>query len=194
MALMSRDSCQGSAAQTNGRILLVGTVLLYLSTTIYMAALVWAWSEENHLISKAVDGLFSSTYSRRDEIATFEHALHKQSWMMTVALAVNVVTGDGIVWWRACVIWRRRVINWTGLLLLTCTTICGTVGIVKLQGPQTARPTFLVQDNYAEIAAVLSLATNILATSPIAYKAWCVLATLTPFKSPTLIFNCPEIK
>ncbi len=72
--------------------------------------------------------------------------------------------------------------------------VCGTVGIAKLQGPQTARPTFLVQDNYAEIAAVLSLATNILATSLIAYKAWCVLATLTPFKSPTLIFNCPEIK
>lgn len=36
---------------------------------------------------------------------------------------------------------------------------------------------FLVEGNvYAEIAAFLSLATNVLATSLIAYKAWYVLA------------------
>lgn len=89
---MPHDSSQGSVAPTNGagRILLLSTILLYVSTATYMAALIWAWSEGSHLISKAADGLFSSTYSGQDEVAAFEHALHKQSWMMTIALAVNV--------------------------------------------------------------------------------------------------------
>ena len=137
------DSSRGSVAQTNGRILLLCTTLLYGSTVTYMAALIWAWSEGDRLISKAVGGLFSSFYDGRDDMAIYKKALHKQSWMMTITLAVNVsppamtsvpqysnadlvslpqlVTGDAIVWWRACVIWKHKLVNWIGVLLLTCT-------------------------------------------------------------------------
>ncbi len=59
--------------------------------------------------------------------------------------------------------------------------VCGTIGMVKSQDPQTTGLTFLVQGNvYGQLAAILSLSTNVLATSLIAYKAWCVLAMLPP--------------
>ena len=121
--------------------MLFSTVLLYLSTSVYMGALIWAWSSGNRLISGATDGLFSPTYDGRD-IAAFIHSIHQQSWMMTITLAVNVGTwltfldingvlisiyslqiliGDAVVWWRASVIWQHKIVNCIGLLLLTFT-------------------------------------------------------------------------
>lgn len=77
-------------AQTSGRMLLLGIVLLYASTATYMAALIWWWSSANTLNSEAVSGLSSPSYDGQDEVAAFERASYKQSWMMTIALAVNV--------------------------------------------------------------------------------------------------------
>ena len=88
--LISHNSSKGSAAQTNGRILLLSIVLLYTSTATYMAAFIWAWSDRNHLILKAVDGLSSTSYDGRDAIAALEHAIHRQSLMITLALGGNV--------------------------------------------------------------------------------------------------------
>ena len=84
------DSSRGSVAQTNGRILLLCTILLYGSTVTYMAALIWAWSSRARLISKAADGLSSASYDGQGATAAFEDAIHKQSWMMTFALGANV--------------------------------------------------------------------------------------------------------
>ncbi len=100
-----------------------------------MGVVGWNW-----LISKAVDGLSSPSFDGHDEIAAFEHAIRKQSLMITVALGTNVsvaynkrrtphlnwllqfVVGDAVVWWRACVIWQHKAVNHAGLLLLTFTT------------------------------------------------------------------------
>ena len=105
-----------------------------------MAVLVWSWSDRNRLISEAADSLSTASYDGRDAIAAFEHALHKQSSLITLALGGNVsglhcttrssylnqfpqiVIGDAIVWWRACVIWQQKLVNCVGLLLLTLTT------------------------------------------------------------------------
>ncbi|PIL30644.1 hypothetical protein GSI_07346 [Ganoderma sinense ZZ0214-1] len=110
--------CRGSAAPTNAKILILGTVVLYVSTAIYMAAFIWAWSNAHRLVSRANQGLFSPTYDGRGDLAAFNHALRQQSWMMTVALGVNFVIGDATVWWRVCVIWQHKSVNCVGLLLI----------------------------------------------------------------------------
>ncbi|KAM5542711.1 hypothetical protein V8D89_003672, partial [Ganoderma adspersum] len=110
----------------------------------------------------AVDGLFSPSYDGRGVIAASERAIHKQSSMLTVALAVNIVIGDAIVWWRACVIWQHKVVNCIGLLLVTIT--------ISVQRTQL---TFLIGGNaFAVVSAFISLFTNVLATFLIGYKAW----------------------
>ena len=42
------------------------------------------------MILKAVDGLSSTSYDGRDAIAALEHAIHRQSVMITLALGGNV--------------------------------------------------------------------------------------------------------
>ncbi|KAM5542712.1 hypothetical protein V8D89_003673 [Ganoderma adspersum] len=149
---------RGSIARIHGRVILFSTVLLYLSTATYMGALIWAWSSGNRLISGATDGLFSPTYDGRD-MAAFIHRVHQQSWMMTITLAVNILIGDAVVWWRVCVIWQHKVVNCIGLLL------SGSI--------QSTELVFLIaQNGYAQASVVLSLSTNVLATSLVAYKAW----------------------
>ncbi|KAI1796622.1 hypothetical protein LXA43DRAFT_1089698 [Ganoderma leucocontextum] len=37
--------------------------------------------------------------------------------MLTIALGINFIIGDAIVWWRACVIWRDTVVYCVGPLL-----------------------------------------------------------------------------
>ncbi|KAI1783405.1 hypothetical protein LXA43DRAFT_1132551, partial [Ganoderma leucocontextum] len=170
--------CRGSVAQTNVRILLLGTVLLYVSTATYMAALIWAWSNGNNLIAKAKDGLFSPSYDARDDIAAFEHAIQQQSWMLTIAAGVNLVIGDATVWWRACVIWQNKVVNCTGMLLVTLTLgMSQSFMFACSSSRHLTPPTFVASSEctknaYAQASAVLSLATNVLATSLIGYKAW----------------------
>ena len=66
-----------------------------------MAALIWSWSNANRLVSNANNGLFSPSYDGRDDVLAFERALHQQSWMMTVALGVNVSV--------VALMWRRTV-------------------------------------------------------------------------------------
>ena len=56
--------------------------------------------------------------------------------------------------------------------------VFGIIGITRSPGPQEASITFLFQDLYGQISGFLSLCTNILATSLIAYKALCVVLFL----------------
>ena len=88
----SPDSSRGSTAQTNGRILLLGTVLLYMSTTTYMVALIWSWKNRNYFVERANDGLFrvSPLYDGAADSAALKYAIHQQSWMVTIALGLNV--------------------------------------------------------------------------------------------------------
>ncbi|KAM5532362.1 hypothetical protein V8D89_013956 [Ganoderma adspersum] len=118
----SIDSHRGSFSQTNFRVLLLSIVLLYLSTVMYMAALVWNWWSAYRLTSRATDDLFSPSYDGRGELVALDQATCNQSWVATIALGINVlqfIIGDAIVWWRACVIWRNRVVYCLGPLLVT---------------------------------------------------------------------------
>lgn len=71
------------------RILLPSTLLLYGSTALYMASLTSYVVSINRLVSTAQQGLFSASFGDA-EMTAFEHDVFKQSWMMTIALSINV--------------------------------------------------------------------------------------------------------
>ena len=71
------------------RVLLPSTLLLYGSTALYMASLAGHIASVNRLVSQAQAGLFSDAYTEAT-VEAFERDVLKQSWMMTIALAINV--------------------------------------------------------------------------------------------------------
>ncbi|KAM5540700.1 hypothetical protein V8D89_005731 [Ganoderma adspersum] len=160
------------ARPTALRILLPSTLLLYISTTLYMAAEIWHVSSIDAYVSGASRGLFSASYGP-DGYDAFERDVGKQSWMLTVALGINVLLGDAIVWWRACVVWRHRLVYCLGGVLLSVTVVCGSLGVYFTPHLSSMNALFRLQGNkLAAASAVLSFATNVLATSLIGYKAW----------------------
>ena len=110
---------------------------------------------------------------------------------------LQFVIGDAIVWWRACVIWQQNlVVVCPGPLLILVAigksslsifvferpssdppNVCAIVGMVEGEDiPSPFELSVLISRNvYGIIPLVLSFSTNVLATSLIAYKAWCVL-------------------
>ena len=104
------------------------------------------------------------------------------------------------MWWRACAVWRNRVMYYSGALLIALMTGAGpivhllyTAGnglmiLISVFGAVAIAlgdhecpchqcpclfPNYLFQDGtFSKISAVLSLATTILATALIAYQAW----------------------
>ena len=70
------------------RILLPSTLLLYLSTVLYLAAEIWHISSIDTYVSGANAGLFAASYGP-DSQHTFQREVEKQSWMLTIALGIN---------------------------------------------------------------------------------------------------------
>ena len=64
--------------------------MLYASTTLYMAALVWNHASMTGILSQATSGLFSETFNGIESLDALEVTVLKQSWMATVALGINV--------------------------------------------------------------------------------------------------------
>lgn len=145
-------------------MLVLGTLLLYLSTGTYVAALMWNRWQAHYLVLGATNRGFSPSYDGYREMAVYEEAVRKQTWMVVIALEVNVrvipaaacewgeyfpvthfilliqcVIGDAIVWWRACVIWRNRVVYVIGPLLVSL-----TVGASDPMNPEPEPSSLLV--------------------------------------------------
>ncbi|PIL26784.1 hypothetical protein GSI_11120 [Ganoderma sinense ZZ0214-1] len=156
------------------KILLPSTLLLYGSTALYMASLASHVGSVNRLAAQAQAGLFSDAYTNAD-VDAFEADVLKQSWMMTIALGLNLIVGDSIVWWRVCAVWKNRVVYTVGPLLIVL--IFG-FGVKALSGVHACvdpckQPQLLLQDGFfVNACAALSLALNLLATALIGYKAW----------------------
>ena len=141
MLTLCPGSGRGSLAHTNTKILLLSTVLLYLFTGTYIGTFAWNRTLANRVVSGAMDSLFSPSYDGSGEMAAFEEAVRKQSWVAAIAFDAIVrattlsensvcphlisqhqcISGDGIVWWRACIIWRNKVVYCIGLVLVTLT-------------------------------------------------------------------------
>ena len=70
------------------KLLLAATLLLYGSTTIYMASLANYLTSVHRLVSHSSITMPSS-YAN-DDIRAFKADILRQSWMMTISLAINV--------------------------------------------------------------------------------------------------------
>ncbi|PIL23085.1 hypothetical protein GSI_14393 [Ganoderma sinense ZZ0214-1] len=161
-------------SHTPVRILLPSTLLLYGSTALYMAALASHGASVDNLTARARAGLFSHAYTDAD-VVPFQTGVLKQSWMMTIALIINILIGDSIVWWRVCVVWRHWVVYYTGPLLIVVTCALGLKDLLDVhhcvhscRQPQMLLPAGV----FAITCASLSFGINILATGLIGYKAW----------------------
>ena len=71
-------------------MLVLSTVVIYMSTGTYVAALIWNRVQANQLVSRAMDGLFSPSYDGPHEMAVFEDAMRKQFSMAVFGLEINV--------------------------------------------------------------------------------------------------------
>ncbi|TBU34327.1 hypothetical protein BD311DRAFT_747542 [Dichomitus squalens] len=164
--------------RTSVRVLLLSTLLLYMSTTLWIATKGWYITSVGRAVSSARGGLYSDADIGGD-VAVLSRKVSTQSLIMTMALGLNVVLGDSIVWWRACAVWRNRLVYYGGALLIALTVGFGIVAIALGDHECPCHecpclfPNYLFQDGaFSKVSAVLSLSTNIFATALIAYKAW----------------------
>nr|VWO97453.1 Cytochrome P450 monooxygenase AKT7 (EC (AK-toxin biosynthesis protein 7) [Ganoderma boninense] len=148
--------------------LLFGVLTILAFSSIFLLLLIWNWASVARIIREANEGIFAETYDGDASLLFLEDAVLKQSWMMTVGLAVNIIVGDAIVWWRACIIWRHKAVYVAGPLLLLL-----TLGALQsYSGPMQTLYFMIGDGSFADASAALSLATNIAATSLIATKAF----------------------
>ena len=103
-----------------------------------MSALVWNGESTSKTVYDGIHSFYSS-YDVQDHIAVLESSVRAQSWMLTVANAncvsialayihtvpdsirYQVCIGDALLWWRACGIWRSRVVYCIGFSLMILT-------------------------------------------------------------------------
>ncbi|KAI0690131.1 hypothetical protein C8T65DRAFT_745924 [Cerioporus squamosus] len=100
----------------------------------------------------------------------------------TVALTVNVVIGDSVVWWRAWVLWPGSwAIRSVCIIMMLLTSIMGIMDTHDACDTSAARyyyhetltfGTLFSNDLWGVVTALSSLLTNIIATTFIAYRAW----------------------
>ena len=91
--LIRTGSRQGSLGTwSNLRVLVLSNVIIYVSTGIHVAAIVWNRLEAKQLVSGAMNGLFSPSYDGRHEMDVFEDGMRKQLAMAVFSLAINVST------------------------------------------------------------------------------------------------------
>ncbi|EJF57033.1 hypothetical protein DICSQDRAFT_163594 [Dichomitus squalens LYAD-421 SS1] len=164
---------QGLLARRSVLLLFLSTLLLYSSTSVYMSVLVWNRLSVSQIMSQATTGITSSTYDADSSTASLERVVGIQSWMMTIAAGTNIIIGDAVVWWRACVVWSNRIVYFMGPPLLALTLVCGVINVHNSEtGPSLQLQMLIGVDGFADAFMILSMVTNLLATSLIAYKAW----------------------
>ncbi len=88
---MPRCRWRGSLhANTSITIPLLSTIILYASTTVYMAGLIWDWASVTRIVSEVNTGILLDGYDGRENLYAFERPVLKKSWMVTIALGINV--------------------------------------------------------------------------------------------------------
>ncbi|KAI1798384.1 hypothetical protein LXA43DRAFT_1088492 [Ganoderma leucocontextum] len=146
--------------------LLLAAVLfsLFASTSLHFAT---------NIIGQHVSVLMDAMIAFGTEADMSAHADYlRYNWNVascgeTVALTVNILLGDAIVWWRACVLWRA---NW--IIRLLCAGFLITTADMDPESWGEGKGNMYEGVSYGIAATVLSLATNVLATSLIGYKFW----------------------
>ncbi|EKM61611.1 uncharacterized protein PHACADRAFT_204776 [Phanerochaete carnosa HHB-10118-sp] len=91
----------------------------------------------------------------------------------TALLIVNIILSDCIVLWRAWVLWsKRRLLTAISVVLVSSTLVMSSLNVRNSCQIGYTTGNEFTNDVYGLAAFVLSLLTNIWATSLISYKAW----------------------
>ncbi|TBU49525.1 hypothetical protein BD309DRAFT_909808 [Dichomitus squalens] len=155
------------------KFLLAATLILYGSTTVYMASLASYVTSVHSLVLHATLGISSESYA--NETRVFRDGILRQSWMITISLMTNIATGDSIVWWRAYSVWRSRVVCAIGVLLIALMLGLGVTVLSSVHHciEPCKQPELLFPKGFlGDACAGTSLLLNIAATCLIGYKAW----------------------
>ncbi|KAK0209275.1 hypothetical protein DFS33DRAFT_1308840 [Desarmillaria ectypa] len=110
-----------------------------------------------------------------DNPTAFEDNAAPNIYLQILLESVNIVIGDGIVIWRAWILWNRKWwIIFTTATLLTG-TITAAIGLIQVY--TMAPPAFTLFQNpslsaWATAFISSTLITNIWATSLVAYRTW----------------------
>ncbi|PIL32081.1 hypothetical protein GSI_06786 [Ganoderma sinense ZZ0214-1] len=181
----------------NGRIRRTTVVLcltilaLFTSTTVYMITTILRYQADAiayYFYSSQAIWSYSmpiDSLGVPPELADYQglfEARRLHACTSATTLAINVVLGDAIACWRACVVWQKsRVVRVLCGLFLSATLVMGGVdasGGCVLGALGNARESLNVQgalfgrETFGSAAYALSLATNLFATLLVAYKAW----------------------
>ncbi|KAI1786947.1 hypothetical protein LXA43DRAFT_1168263, partial [Ganoderma leucocontextum] len=169
-----------SLRRASAMVLAASTLLLYASTATYCGGIMRMTVANNRVIESAADALLLASAESTPNASRLDSGTSPltAAWLATISLTVNVLIGDAIVWWRACVLWRNQLMCWLGPLLLAAALALELVGAsiqAKSSPPdENGLPHIIGAHPYAAMTAGLSLAINLLATSLIGIKAWSV--------------------
>ncbi|KAM5538522.1 hypothetical protein V8D89_007855 [Ganoderma adspersum] len=153
-------------------LILASTLMLYASTVAYWASIIANAISAFHLLEDAAGGILDP--SHLSQVTRYHSLVMTQSIVATTSLAVNMILGDAIVWWRAYILWRTRSVLGLGCVLVGMALALGIAGAVCNTFIAEPHPTLslLYSDTLGAAFAFMSLLTNILATALIAVKAW----------------------
>ncbi|KAH9938870.1 uncharacterized protein BXZ73DRAFT_99932 [Epithele typhae] len=155
------------------KILLAATSLLYTSTCIHFVCWISALFQSSHYIVPRIN--FSGPSPDSQDAGEFPASMNAMFVATIASLAVNMTVSDSIVWWRVLAVWDYQRPVWAvGAVLVVATFVTGllstTHSIVTTCG-DIVQP--IVIGFISGTAAVfLTMATNLAATSLIAFKAW----------------------
>ncbi|PIL28049.1 hypothetical protein GSI_09801 [Ganoderma sinense ZZ0214-1] len=179
--------------QRNGRIhratvILCLTILaLFSSTTVYTVTTILRYQADtiaSFVYSSEAIWSYSTPIDSSGvppELADYEglfEARRLHACTSATTLAVNIVLGDAIVCWRACVVWQkdRSVTALCGIFLFATLVMGGAdaTGSCVLADSDSlhVQGVLFGGEHYGSAAYALSLATNLLATLLVACKAW----------------------
>ena len=115
-------------------LMIASTLLLYVSTVTYCAGVLHMTVENYRVAEEAANMLFSASSITPSDgglspltsawIATMSVTINVRSVLIPLEVTcsehcqLQVLIGDAIVWWRACVLWRNRVISFIGPAVL----------------------------------------------------------------------------
>ncbi|KAI1790872.1 hypothetical protein LXA43DRAFT_1061837 [Ganoderma leucocontextum] len=147
--------------QPSTAFMLGSLFLLYASTAIDFAVKTTYVVGHGRLLNDAVTALESmSPSSTEAALIQFGQRARTESYIIGAVIAINITLGDVIVWWRVCVLWRKRSIMALGLVLIVSTFVLGTLSTIHFQVNVEVQPLLSYGDTYGGISGLLSFITN----------------------------------
>ncbi|KAI0744355.1 hypothetical protein C8Q80DRAFT_1186454 [Daedaleopsis nitida] len=195
-------ACRKGLMAVAKAVMLLAIASIYISTTIYWATVIhetftaisflansyYASSTTIAEIIRTLSPSASTGPPGGSPLASTQNVWGptRQKCTGTATLTISVTLGDAIVWWRVLVLWKTRIVRMLCILLISATFVTGVVatthaclvsGIVPVIGATLTGVTLTSDslysgDKWGLATCILSLVTNVAATSLIGYKAW----------------------